>query len=249
MLHSDQIQYLQKKFHLTTVSDCVNPSGLQPIHKLLDPEICRDYLEKISNDFHTSSLLATASQFSKRYAFLLVPPVLYAMSIYHKELPVSIQNCYLESAYKQKNWFPRLALMDNRGGASAALNRSRWRDQVLKKLFADHLAKMWKTLHECTGIPLVILWENTAIYTHWIYRNQLLSFGGYAAEDYQYLTKEADKTLFGAPFQPLQRFQHIDGCRKTCCLYFLTNEKKELCKGCPREKIRQVKSQAVVSSL
>lgn len=248
MLHSHQIEYLQKKFHLKTISKMDDLSGLQPVHELLDPEHCSQYLKEISKEFHTSSLLATASQFSKRYAYLLVPPVLYAMSIYHKELRVSPQNSYLEPAYRQKNWFPRLVLM-NYQGDSPTMNRTLWRDQVLKRLFADHLAKIWKTLHECTGIPLIILWENTSLYIHWTYRNHLLSLGESAVEDYQYLTQEADLSVFDAPFQPLQRFQQIDGCRKTCCLYFLTNEQKELCKGCPRAKIRQVKSQAVVSSL
>lgn len=244
MLHSEQIQYLKDHFRITDQS----PNGsltFQSVQELFDPQACRAYLQQISEKFHTTSLVVTASQFAKRYSFLLVIPTLYAMSVYHKGLPIDPENCYIQSYDSGQKWLPRLALADWKVDQPLE-DRARWREQLLKQLFAKHLAKIWAVLQECTRINPSILWENTTIYIHWLY-TQFLTQSQHqqdVQDDYQFLLQQADRELFGVPYQPLQRFSSPDGFRQTCCLSFLTNEEKKVCKRCPRRRIRQARTMA-----
>lgn len=245
MLQSEQIQYLEKHFHTSTqsVTDSVS---LQSVDKLFDPVTCEAYLQQISKEFNTSSLLVVASQFAKRYASMLATSTLYAMSVYHTGLPIHPQNCYIQSAYENGIWFPKLVL-DDWESTVPLQNRQVWREGVVKQLFAN-LSQMWAVLQKSTKIQPMILWENTAVYIHWLYQHQLANHPQ-AQADYDYLL-HADEEVFHTFFQPLQRFPMINGCRKTCCLYFLTNETKQVCKGCPRvnKKTKQVKIRSVVTS-
>jgi len=53
--------------------------------------------------------LVTASQFSKRYAFLIMTPCLYAMTMYDKGLERSLENSHIESsAARDSSWSPRI---------------------------------------------------------------------------------------------------------------------------------------------
>lgn len=242
----DQIETLQKHFR-TSIQDPVKAIDFQSVQELLNPVYCQKYLQQIAQEFHTSSLIVVASQFAKRYASMIVPPTLYAMSVYHKGLQVDPQNCYMVPSYNDHgSWLPKLALSDW-VGTSPANDRVVWRDQLLKQLFVENITPMWDVLSQCTGIQQTVLWENTAIYIHRLYRKTLAEHPQ-AQSDYQYLVNVATPDLFGASLQPLKRFRLVDGCRKTCCLAFLTNDEKRFCKSCPRAQTEQVKIRSMVTS-
>lgn len=242
MLRADQIQELKAQFRITDESPWGDLASFQSVQALFDPQICRTYLEKISEKFQTTSLVVVASQFAKRYSYLLVVPTLYAMSVYHKGLPVHPNNCYIQSYDEGQLWLPRLALADWQVDQPIE-NRARWREQLLRKLFAGNVAKVWAALQQNTGIQPAILWENTTIYIQWIYQQfiQHRADSQVAEDDLHFLLHQASPELFGAPFQPLQKFASA-GNRKTCCLYYLTNPEQSLCKGCPRQRIRKRRS-------
>ena len=245
MFQKEQIDYLQKHFH-TSTQFTIDLNKIQSVEELFDPVICKTYLQQISKEFNTTSLLVVASQFAKRYASMLAPATLYAMSVYHTGLPVNPQNCYIKSAYEHGIWFPKLVLA-NWESSELKQDRHVWREKIVKQLFMN-LSQMWTVLQKTTKIQPTILWENTAVYIHWLYQQQLADHLQ-AQNDYRYLL-QASEEVFNTSFQPLQRFPMNNGCRKTCCLYFLTNETKQVCKGCPRAKanITQAKVRSVVTS-
>lgn len=242
MLHSDQIQYLQQHFRITNKPPDQTFS-FQHVPKLMNPKTCQAYLMQIAEKFNTNSLVVTASQFAKRYSFLLVIPTLYTMSVYNKGLRINPENCYIQSLDENHTWLPRLALVDW-GVTRPPDDRGLWREQLLKQLFAENITKMWTVLYKCTGIKTAILWENTAIYIHWLYTQvlQQAEINEQIEDDYRFLLHQANAAIFGESFQPLQKFASKDGVRKTCCLYYLTNQEKDICKGCPRSQIRKVRS-------
>ncbi len=247
MLHSNQIQYLHQHFRITAEPPNQTYS-FQPVQELFNPETCVVYLNQIAEKFNTSSLMVTASQFSKRYSFLLVLPTLYAMSVYNKGLQINPENCYIQSFDQNDRWMPRLALADWQV-TQPGKDRHVWRERLIKQLFDENLSKMWNVLHACTGLKKVILWENTVIYISWLYTEFLRQTekNEQAQEDYQFLLHQANAELFGETFQPLQKFGSNDGFRKTCCLYYLTNSERKICKSCPRGRIRKARSMALSS--
>lgn len=241
MLHSDQIQHLEQRFRISSQSP-QQSSSFQHVQELLNPNTCRDYLNRITEKFHTDSLVVTASQFSKRYSFMLVLPTLYAMSVYNKGLNVSPENCYIQSYDENHLWLPRLALTDWQVDQPED-DRTIWRERLLKQLFTGNIKKIWDVLHQCTGISLLVLWENMVIYINWLYK-QLLQQAeqiDQVQDDFHFLLDPANQSLFNETFQPLHRFASKDGFRKTCCLHFLTSQKKDLCGGCPRRRIRRIR--------
>ena len=235
MLRFDQMENLKRHFRITDQSP--QDLSFQSVKELLDPHVCLTFLKQVSKKFQTHSLVVTASQFAKCYSFMLVPPTLYAMSVYHKGLSIEPNNCYIQSMDEGGYWLPRLALVDWNIDQPIE-ERARWREQQLKQLFAGNLAKVWDVLHRCTGIHPMILWENTVVYVRWFYTEFLPQFEEQkdAQDDYQFLIQQATPELFGVSYQPMKKFFSKDGVRKTCCLYFLTTKEKSLCKGCPRQQ-------------
>ncbi|MBA4494729.1 IucA/IucC family C-terminal-domain containing protein [Paenactinomyces guangxiensis] len=245
-LHSDKLQFLEEHFRVTN-----RPSNdlLASCHAkdLVDPEKCHHYLTCLSDRLGSPSLLVTASQFSKRYTFLAVLPVLYAMSVYNKGLDVSVENCYVESAYQKENWLPKLRL-DSWVTTEPGLNRSRWRKEIVKSIFADHISGVWQVLSKCAGISCSILWENTAIYVYWLYEKKLAdapeAIRTRVKEDFQFLIRHAPADCFGGCTQPLAKYYSETNMtdrsdppvriRKTCCLYYHLNAAGKCCSGCPR---------------
>ena len=125
---------------------------------------------KIAHFFQSPSILVTASLFAKRYSVLTIASAFYAMSRYDKGLHCRIENMWVE-AESSKPWLPTIRLID-RTVSIPTEDREKWRDQVLREIFANNLAKVWQSLAKISKIPK-ILWENTAIYVNWLYETKI----------------------------------------------------------------------------
>lgn len=226
---------------------------------LLDPQACSDYLDRLQPLYRSSSRALTASMFSKRYAFMMVSPILYAMSMYRKTFHIEIENCQLESAYFQlptrKTWMPNLFLRnpDVYELQSPTLEHDIYyaeqREDIVRRTFAGHLQPILKNISEVSSLSRMTLWENIAIYVYVLYENRLLKeTDGHKREqiqhDLRYLTTEAPAEYFGEKRNPLAQFysqkrvvprsEQPQRVRKTCCAHYELPAPSDYCPTCPK---------------
>ncbi|WP_199624589.1 IucA/IucC family C-terminal-domain containing protein [Paenibacillus alkalitolerans] len=215
------------------------PAGSIAPDELLSSRRCASYLDELTVLLKSPSRAVTASQLSKRYAFAAAVPALYAMVCFHKGLEMSIENCRLESKRRDDIWLPHLRLTDWSVNEPNG-DRRKWRDELLNKLFAEHLSKVWHSISAAAKVPLATLWENTAVYVHWLYeklredktnRHNLHDI----ENDFRYFIHEAPGFLFGETYNPLKLFYTAGDMRKTCCLYYQLSPDSVYCAGCPKQ--------------
>jgi ferric iron reductase protein FhuF len=244
VLQKEEIQLLQQDFQ---VSQGVSLDSVRA-SQLIDPDHCKDFLAKLSTLFRSPSLSVTASQFAKKYTYHVVLPALFAMSRWNKGLQSHIENYLLEAPLSTKQWSPRIRLIDETV-IYPIDDRLGWRDQVIQQIFAKNITILWKVLHEISGIPMNVLWENTAIYIFWLYEEKLKKVDPIirkrAEDDFQYLL-EADAKLFATEENPLCKYYkpklycHEKGellrRRQTCCLHYQLQKNGRYCKTCPKSK-------------
>ncbi|MHA7967554.1 IucA/IucC family C-terminal-domain containing protein [Paenibacillus sp. CAU 1782] len=214
--------------------------------ELLDKEKCARYLDWLGAHIGAPSRRVTASMLAKRYAYLVVSPVLHAMTMYNKGLGLSLGNCRLiapdySGCLPERSKFPEL-LFDGPPlmmSVPAAGGRTSWRDGILRELFAGHLSPLFRSLAEAGGVPQAILWENTAVRIAPVYED-VLSIET-ARNDYNYIIQDAAAELFGQRRNPLSPFLEpaapraaflAERVRKTCCLYY--EMAPEYCRKCPK---------------
>lgn len=246
--NSDQMDYLIQHFRLMT-SLSQDTILSTPSIDLLNETKCSAYLDKLEGVFTSPINYVKASLFAKRYSYMIIASSLYAMTMYNKAFNYSVENCQIESVYDNNIWLPNVRLTDWHVTEPEECSRNEWRDEVVKTIFAGHIAKVWRTLSKTANIPIATLWENTAIYVYWLYEKRI----GEAAteqqkcridEDFHYLLHTAPAALFGLTKNPLARFnspqytvstsdQQIR-VRKTCCYYYQISPDETCCSTCPR---------------
>jgi len=249
--HSKLVQnewdYLSQHFGLceqAAISRIYSVSTLD----LLDPEICSDYLDRLTVLLQSPSRMITASQFLKRYAFLTAVPLLYAMSVYNKGLDLSIENCSLESSLGH-SWLEHISLADVDATMPETNERHVWRDTVIQAFFAENLGKLIQVMSRVANVPKSILWENVAVRVFSLYEKRIgetedQQEQAWGQTDFQYLIHEAPGALFGEKKNPLSRFygEHTSSyvsnppmrVRKTCCFYSEISSVEEYCSNCPK---------------
>jgi len=247
----EELELLSTHFRLTKHASLDRALSLPSI-ELTNPEVCKTYLKQAADVFQTTNLAAAASQFSKRYAYLTMSAGLYAMTMYDKGLDYSIENCHMESVYRDGSWLPEVRLVDWSVTKPTSENRERWRDRIVRSIYADNIAKVWRSMSEAAKIPIAILWENMAISVYWLYEKRMVE-GATALqkerilEDYSYLVRHAPAELFGEKENPLIKFDSpkiITSSselpirkRKTCCLlYKIPGRNDDYCMTCPLVK-------------
>lgn len=209
--------------------------------ELADTRQCRSHLQTWQRSMGYPDLVVTASQFSKRYAFLSLLPVLTAMTLFDKGLDGELHNCRLLSVEQEGNWLPRLSLIDGGAVSPITAGRVNWRNTILQRVFAGHVAHVWQATSKATGVKASILWENTATYVFWLYEHKLPNVTGInldqVQEDYAYLIHGTIPDVFGEKFHPLRRFFKRTGerqrVRSTCCLHYRTAHGAARCVACP----------------
>lgn len=218
------------------------------VAELLDKENCARYLDWLGAHIGAPSRRVTASMLAKRYAYLVVSPMLHAMTMYNKGLGLSLGNCRLitpdySGLLPERSKFPEL-LLDGQPVMMSipdAGGRLPWRDEILRELFAGHIAPLFRALAEAGGVPQAILWENTAVRIAPVFED-VLSIET-ARNDYNYIVEGAAAELFGQRRNPLSSFLEpaspkaaflAERVRKTCCLYY--EMAPEYCRKCPKAK-------------
>ena len=217
-----------------------------PAASLLEPDTCRDLLDRLTPVIGSPNRYVTASLLAKRIAFLTTGSALYAMSALDRGLDLSIDNSVLEYRHQGGLWQSRLPLADLSVTAPSAGARSNWRDTVVHNLFAGHLAPLWQSFRAVARVPLPVLWENTAVRVYSLYERRLTKQTcphrqQRIADDFHFLIHQAPADLFGADHNPLQRYfrprqygqaPHVR-IRKTCCYYYRATEPAKYCSTCP----------------
>lgn len=249
VFNEEEQQYLATHFRVTTNISPDRDSSISAVD-LLDEESLRAYLERIADKFQAPSLMVTASQFAKRYSFLIIAPSLYALSVYNKGVDHSLENCHLESAQQKGTWLPQLRLSDWGVSQPSENSRAAWRDQILENMFAGNLAKVWRALARTAKISSQVLWENTAVYVYWLYEKRIGEEANglqksRLQDDFQYLLN-APASLFGEAENPLKQFNGPKcvlspakppiRVRQTCCFYYQISPQQSYCSTCPRNK-------------
>ncbi|WP_342534119.1 IucA/IucC family C-terminal-domain containing protein [Lysinibacillus sp. FSL K6-0057] len=248
-LSAEESSVLLRDYRLT-IEPAVDATYSICAQSLLDTEQALDYLQKIAHFFHSPSTLVTASLFAKRYSVLTMASAFYAMSRYDKGLQCGIENTWVEAEYA-KPWLPNIRLIDSTVSKPIE-DREKWRDEVLREIFANNLAKVWQSLAKISKIPKSILWENTAIYVNWLYETKIREGASEQEkvriqEDYHYTVNLAPGTLFGERKNPLTNYcgpkvtikesEQPVRLRKTCCFYYHTSdEANDYCISCPKIK-------------
>jgi ferric iron reductase protein FhuF len=250
----EELDCLTKHFRLTTKTSPDRIFSIASVD-LLDKAKCLAYLDRVTNILESSSKaekvahkVAIVSQFSKRYGFLTFGSGLYAMTMFNKGLDYSVENCHIESIYKDNTWLPDVRLADWNVTQPMDGDRNEWRDQIIENIFAENIAKVWRSISNAANIPISVLWENVAISVYWLYEKRI---GEGASdnqksrihEDYQYLLN-APASLFGETENPLTRFNSpkctkatsdlLIRIRKTCCYLYRISPDQVYCTTCPR---------------
>ncbi|WP_191567172.1 IucA/IucC family C-terminal-domain containing protein [Metabacillus idriensis] len=210
---------------------------------LLNPEFLSGYLTEIQPRIHSDRLNVTGSMLIKRYAFLAAM-ALFSMTVFGKRINTSPENITIETDDEDPLWLPSfyfhtLECIPMEG------SREKWRDELLADLFRNHLSRILGVVSKEARISKLILWENIVLYVVWMYDTLLENKPEYVTieqiqDDYMYVVKEADGELFGDgmknPFLQFYGKQKADEpkMRQTCCLYYLTSEKRDRCSTCPK---------------
>lgn len=246
----EELDYLTINFSMLTNASLVPKCSIKSID-LLDEEKSIVYLDWLTSILKSPSRIITASQFSKRYAFLTVGPSLYSMTMYNKGLDLSIENCHIESVDHNESWISNMRLTDLKVIEITNEKRYEWRDEVIRNIFAGNLAKIWRSISKASNIPMSILWENTAIRVYSLYEKRIGEGASRQEksriqEDFEYLISHAPATLFGETENPLARYygpkstisssNQAVRIRNTCCLYYEVSTNGSYCSTCPKVK-------------
>ncbi|WP_332604923.1 IucA/IucC family C-terminal-domain containing protein [Acinetobacter sp. ESBL14] len=217
------------------------------VSMLLDHERCEKLLFELTPVIHSPSIKITASLLSKRYAFLATASSLYAMTVFNKGIDFSADNCFLDFSFEQRLWRSKMPVKD----LSYSLphdHRAQWREDIVKKIFADNLAQVWQVFVDVSKVNPRILWENTAVRVFSLYEKRIQKINNCAVqrnlqEDFRYLLEQAPPEVFGLSDNPLKRFNFKKirvvetdeevRYRKSCCFYYKASDPVEYCSTCP----------------
>jgi len=246
LLKQHEIQYLSEHFRFSPKA-MIKQKGSVHAADLLDLDKCRSYLDDVSDIIQSPCRIVSASQFSKKYSYLIIVPGLYTLTVFNKGLNLSIENVHVVSLSADQKWLPSIHLLKQHVMHTEGKIREQWRNEVFKTIFSQNLSRMWNLLSHVVNISPAVLWENTAIYVYWLYEKRMEQESNPQVrlrikEDFNYLLYEAPSTLFGEPENPLKKYfvkksnnQDIR-TRKTCCYYYRLTSHKEYCSTCPRAR-------------
>ncbi len=243
MLTPEEYAFLQTKFRLCTLAGAGARSV--PAESVLDAQRCRALLHRVMPLTGAPDLAIAASLLAKRVAFLATGNVLYTMSVFDKGLPLSLPVSRLDYAHDDGKWTSSLPVNFLATGYLPG-ERDAWREKVVGALFNGFLSPIWQSLAQVSGLPVQILWENTAVRVFSLYQGRMEGLserqGLRQQADFNWLVEWADPSLFGLSWNPLKRFrrplqQNAAGkavrFRRTCCFYYKATQPADYCLNCP----------------
>ncbi|MGG0464288.1 IucA/IucC family C-terminal-domain containing protein [Priestia aryabhattai] len=239
MLSRNEQSELAEKFRCTFKDNSLyrlSPSSC------MDESALRVQLLWIQQTMEAANLRAAASMLAKRYSFVAVA-ALYSFIVFQKKINASIKNVSLHTEDAETMWLPKVFISEIETIEVTEDNRN----ILLDELFAHQIEPIWSALRKVTKISKLTLWENVAVYIHWLY-DLLLSKEEIdnveVKKDLRYVLEEAEGHHFGSyHHNPLARYsslpQYVEKqkqeirVRKTCCLSYQTGDKETYCRTCP----------------
>ncbi|SDD88787.1 FhuF 2Fe-2S C-terminal domain-containing protein [Priestia aryabhattai B8W22] len=189
---------------------------------------------------------AAASMLAKRYSFVAVA-ALYSFIVFQKKINASTENVLLHTEDAETMWLPKVFISEIETIEVTEGNRKILLDELLDELFAHQIEPIWSALRKVTKISKLTLWENVAVYIHWLYDLLLANEeidNVEVQKVLQYVLEEAEGHQFGSyHHNPLARYsplpQYVEKqkqevrVRQTCCLSYQTGAKETYCRTCP----------------
>ena len=215
----------------------------------MDESTLRVELLWIQQTMEAANLRAAASMLAKRYSFVAVA-ALYSFIVFQKKINASTENVLLHTEDAETMWLPKVFISEIETIEVTEDNRKILLDELLDELFAHQIEPIWSALRKVTKISKLTLWENVAVYIHWLY-DLLLANEEIDNVEVQkvlrYVLEEAEGHQFGSyHHNPLARYsslpQYVEKVekqkqevrvRQTCCLSYQTGAKETYCRTCP----------------
>ncbi|MGG3193764.1 MULTISPECIES: IucA/IucC family C-terminal-domain containing protein [Priestia] len=200
----------------------------------------------IQQTMEAANLRAAASMLAKRYSFVAVA-ALYSFIVFQKKINASTENVLLHTEDAETMWLPKVFISEIETIEVTEGNRKILLDELLDELFAHQIEPIWSALRKVTKISKLTLWENVAVYIHWLYdlllENEEID-NVEVQKVLQYVLEEAEGHQFGSyHHNPLARYsplpQYVEKqkqevrVRQTCCLSYQTGAKETYCRTCP----------------
>ncbi len=218
----------------------------------LSPTSCMDeskvkvQLLWVQQTMKAANLRAAASMLAKRYSFVVVA-ALYSFIVFQKKINASTKNISLHTEEVETMWLPKVFISEIETTEVTEDNREILLDELLDELFAYQLEPIWSALRKVTKISKLTLWENVAVYIHWLYDMLLANEEIDKMElqkDLRYVLEEAEGHHFGSyhnnplaryslPPEYAERQKQEIRVRQTCCLSYQTGAKETYCRTCP----------------
>lgn len=212
----------------------------------MDESTLRVELLWIQQTMEAANLRAAASMLAKRYSFVAVA-ALYSFIVFQKKINASTENVLLHTEDAETMWLPKVFISEIETIEVTEGNRKILLDELLDELFAHQIEPIWSALRKITKISKLTLWENVAVYIHWLYdlllENEEID-NVEVQKVLQYVLEEAEGHQFGSyHHNPLARYsplpQYVEKqkqevrVRQTCCLSYQTGAKETYCRTCP----------------
>jgi len=243
MLNKKEQSELAEKFRCTFKDNSLyrlSPSSC------MDESTLRVELLWIQQTMEAANLRAAASMLAKRYSFVAVA-ALYSFIVFQKKINASTKNVSLHTEDAETMWLPKVFISEIETIEVTEDNRKILLDELLDELFAHQIEPIWSALRKVTKISKLTLWENVAVYIHWLYDLLLANEeidNVEVQKVLQYVLEEAEGHQFGSyHHNPLARYsplpQYVEKqkqevrVRQTCCLSYQTGAKETYCRTCP----------------
>ncbi|MFE3891284.1 IucA/IucC family C-terminal-domain containing protein [Priestia sp. YIM B13446] len=243
MLNKKEQSELAEKFRCTFKDNSLYRLSTS---SCMDESTLRMQLLWIQQTMEADNLRAAASMLAKRYSFVVVA-ALYSFIVFQKKINASTKNVSLHTEDAETMWLPKVFISETETKEVTEDNQKVLLDELLDELFAHHIEPIWSSLHKVTKISKLTLWENVAVYIHWLYDLLLANEeieNVQVQKNLRYVLEEAEGHHFG-PYHhnPLSRYsspppyvkkqkQEIR-VRQTCCLSYQTGAKETYCQTCP----------------
>lgn len=214
-----------------------------PFSKLETKEDMKEVLDHLHTFLQSEDYVATASIFTKRFAYYIVTGILVPMSAFDKAPVLDKDRLKLIRVDEDKNWFPKLEGNHEHVTSPGNGSREEWVHDIAEETFANVVRPIFVNVQQVSKLPMKTMWENLAIYIFWFYE---LFYPEFTTEnhhriqqDFHYLVQSLEGDAFGEKRNPLTYFQRQDclkngtRMRKFCCMTYKLNEQSNYCRTCP----------------
>ncbi|MEJ8546380.1 IucA/IucC family C-terminal-domain containing protein [Brevibacillus borstelensis] len=248
---------LEQKYRISFADETDAPLVF-PAEGLLRKETSMMFLRQVGEHIGSPGSIVTASLFFKRFLALICGG-LHAMSHDSVGMNLALSNVAITG---EKSWsIPRFVLRDQSVSRPEDGDRTKWREQVVRELFAGTAQPLIAALCAATSVKADILWAHASYLVHFYYQRwqdaaESAELKRQIADDFHYLTKAAGPSVFGLkkgrPFDtsytmiphPSDKGEPIQ-IRRQCCFQYRL-EGGRCCYTCPHlnetQRVEQIRA-------